>query len=302
MFANFTEETCTGTGNTQALAGATTGNIAFQESYANGDLIPYVIEDSGGAIKVAGVGTYVSASDDITRNDTWNWNGTAVDDSPSSNITLSGGTHTVRVSIFETSSDKVTFGHLDNNHAGAPVSNNISPRGYNGSDWHSASAPLTAGKVRIVWGEPVAEVATNGVAYKLTTLSSTSTARYYVGVYVLKEDSLIASLVWQSTEQDGSAASGSTGNKVLTGISATIKYSDIYGVAFFSNDSDIIVAGVTNKAAMRRFGTTQAYNHGHYATASDFTTTYATTMPSTVDPAAASSGDYRAPTAMLRKT
>jgi len=31
MFGNFLEETCTGTGVTLALAGATTDNIAFQE-------------------------------------------------------------------------------------------------------------------------------------------------------------------------------------------------------------------------------------------------------------------------------
>lgn len=96
MFANFTEETCTGTGATLVLTGATSGSIAFSESFADGDLVAYVLEDSGGTIKVAGVGTYVSATDDITRNDTWNWNGTVIDESPTTNITLSGGTHTVR--------------------------------------------------------------------------------------------------------------------------------------------------------------------------------------------------------------
>lgn len=99
MFANFTEETCTGTGATLALAGATSGNLAFSESFADGDLVAYVVEDSGGSIKVAGVGTYVSATDDITRNDTWNYNGTSVDKNPSTNITLSGGTHTVRCDV-----------------------------------------------------------------------------------------------------------------------------------------------------------------------------------------------------------
>ena len=96
MFSNFTEETCTGTGNTLALAGETSGSIPFSASFSDGDLVAYVLEDSGGTIKVAGVGTYVSATDDITRNDTWSWNGTVVDDNPSTNIALSGGTHTVR--------------------------------------------------------------------------------------------------------------------------------------------------------------------------------------------------------------
>lgn len=99
MFGNFLEETATGTGATLALAGATTGNIQFQKKFADGELVQYVVDDSGGTIKVGGVGTYVSATDDITRADTWNWNGTTYDDIPSSNITLSGGTHTVRCDV-----------------------------------------------------------------------------------------------------------------------------------------------------------------------------------------------------------
>jgi len=54
------------------------------------------VEDSGGVIKVAGIGTYNSTGNTITRNDTWNYNGTVVDKNPATNITLSGGTHTVR--------------------------------------------------------------------------------------------------------------------------------------------------------------------------------------------------------------
>ena len=101
MFANFTEETCTGTGATLALAGALTDRIPFAASFSDGDLVAYVLEDSGGTIKVAGIGTYVSATDDITRNDTWNWNGVAVDENPAANITLSGGTHTVRCDVID---------------------------------------------------------------------------------------------------------------------------------------------------------------------------------------------------------
>ena len=97
MFANFTEETCTGTGNTIELAGATSGNIPFSASFADGDLIAYVIEDSGGTIKVSGVGEYVAATDDIVRHDTWSWNGTSVNDDPfQTNLTLSAGIHIIR--------------------------------------------------------------------------------------------------------------------------------------------------------------------------------------------------------------
>ena len=99
MFANFTEEACTGTGDTLALAGATSGMIAFQESFSDGDMVAYTLEDSGGTILISGLGLYVSATDDITRNDLWSWNGSAVDTSPATNITLSGGTHTVRCDV-----------------------------------------------------------------------------------------------------------------------------------------------------------------------------------------------------------
>tara|TARA_R110000796_G_scaffold29892_1_gene80274 strand:+ start:1 stop:846 length:846 start_codon:yes stop_codon:yes gene_type:complete len=95
MYANFTEETCTGTGDILTLSGLTTGNLTFSTSFADGDLVSYVVEDSGGSIKVAGVGTYNTANT-ITRNDSWNYNGTVVDKNPSTNIVLSAGTHTVR--------------------------------------------------------------------------------------------------------------------------------------------------------------------------------------------------------------
>ena len=103
MFANLTEETCTGTGNTLALAGATLDSIPFSASFADGDLVAYVLRDSGGAIKVSGIGTYVAATDDITRNDNWNYNGTVVDKNPATNITLSAGTHTISCDLSESS-------------------------------------------------------------------------------------------------------------------------------------------------------------------------------------------------------
>jgi len=121
MFTNFTEETCTGTGDTLALAGATTGMIPFSESFADGDFISYAVTDSGGNIKVTGIGTYVAATDDITRNDTWNWNGTAVDKNPTTNITLSGGTHTVTCAIADQ--------HV--------------PEPYNNFDWSSINSQIS---------------------------------------------------------------------------------------------------------------------------------------------------------------
>lgn len=96
MFGNFISEQFTGTGTNITLIGATTGHIAFSEAFSNGDPVAYVIEDGLGVIKCAGVGTY-NTGGAITRNDTWNWNGTTYTQDPGTNITLSGGTHTIRV-------------------------------------------------------------------------------------------------------------------------------------------------------------------------------------------------------------
>ena len=95
MYANFTAEEGTGTGATITLTGAVTGGIPFAKSFAVDDFFGYAIEDSGGTIKVMGYGK-LATSTTFTRNDTWNWNGTVIDSSPSSNIALSGGTHTIR--------------------------------------------------------------------------------------------------------------------------------------------------------------------------------------------------------------
>lgn len=96
MFTNFTEETCTGVGDTLTLAGAVTGKLPFSLSFNDGELVSYTLEDSGNSIKVTGIGTYNSSGDTITRNDNWNYNGTVIDKNPSTNIALSGGTHEIR--------------------------------------------------------------------------------------------------------------------------------------------------------------------------------------------------------------
>ncbi len=141
MYANFTEETCTGTGATLALAGATTGNLRFVNSYADGDLVPYVVEDADGITKVAGVGTYVAATDDITRNDTWNWDGTSVDKNPTTNIPLSGGTHTIRCAVDES----YVFGYGDWD-GRAPRIPNLSNRFINSTP-NSANFVMVANRV-----------------------------------------------------------------------------------------------------------------------------------------------------------
>lgn len=96
-YENFIEETCDGTGATMALQGAISGRAPFSAKFADGEYVGYTIEDSGSDKMVGGIGLYVSATDDITRNDLWNYNGSVFADNPGSNITLTGSTgHKIR--------------------------------------------------------------------------------------------------------------------------------------------------------------------------------------------------------------
>ena len=172
MFANFTEETCTGTGATLALAGVTTGNIAFSKSFADGDLVAYVVEDSGGTIKVAGVGTYVSATDDITRSDTWNWNGTVIDDNPATNITLSGGTHTIRVDI---TAREIPYRNIYR--PIVPTTNRyIVPIGVDGSDAGSPYTPALGEYMHVLLSIP-AGATVDSLTLEVTTGQPSALAR-----------------------------------------------------------------------------------------------------------------------------
>lgn len=98
---NLTEETCTGTGDVLTLTGAVAGHRAFGATgnVPDGAVIPCAVEDSAGALKVWGQYTFASAGNTLTRSDTESWNGSAVDNDPATNITLSGGTHTVRCAV-----------------------------------------------------------------------------------------------------------------------------------------------------------------------------------------------------------
>jgi len=190
MFANFTEETCTGTGATLVLTGATSNSIAFSESFADGDLVAYVLEDSGGTIKVAGVGTYVSATDDITRNDTWSWNGTVIDESPATNITLSGGTHTVRCDM------------IGNRLPGADNVNNywVNESTTITQHWPNNIRQLSSGKMRgnddapfnLVY-QPYAQIITD-LGLEITTADGASTDNR-CAVYAVNDDFSIGPLL-----------------------------------------------------------------------------------------------------------
>lgn len=96
MYAPFTEETCTGTGATITLTGATANRIPFSRNFSDGQPVSYVIVD--GSNIVAGRGTYNSGNT-ITRNDFWNDNGTTSTKYPGTNLTLSGSGMTIRCEL-----------------------------------------------------------------------------------------------------------------------------------------------------------------------------------------------------------
>lgn len=229
MFANFTEETCTGTGATLALAGITTGNIPFSETFADGDLVAYVLEDSGGIIKIAGVGTYVSATDDITRNDTWNWNGTAVDDNPATNITLSGGTHTIRCDAIDKSFTGIGFNGVRNAASSGVHCAFLTSRP--GSNY-----TLTANRLHLqpfflsVAGDY------DGVTFDVNTLVAASVAR--CGVYSINADGTVGSLLMETSN----ISTATTGIKAAASASAVYLPVGWYVVGLVSDGAIIVDA------------------------------------------------------------
>lgn len=202
MFANFTQETCTGTGDLLTLTGTTTGNRPFSRGFADGDLVDYAVRDSGGVITCSGIGTYNSAGNTITRNDTENDNGTVTDKAPATNIVLSAGIHTISCDLtqksilpasaraFDTSGTNRLFDAFD-------TTESLSDRN------------LVANRV---WGAPyyVAKAVTiTALATDIVTLSATTTTQAQLGIY--REDSGVFTLLCKSNMLDMSAATGSAG-------------------------------------------------------------------------------------------
>lgn len=223
MFANFSEETATGTGAALALAGATTGNIAFGKSFANGDLVAYIVEDSGGTIKVAGIGTYVSSTDEITRNDTWNWNGTVIDDAPTTNITLSGGSHTVRCDITKATSPL----HIPQMPYG------IIPNGVNAT-FGAVYGSYAINTIYLVPFEMKAKQTFTSIEFKISAAAASSFTR--LGVYTAGQDGFPLNLLVDS----GAIDSSTTGIK-----SATIDLDLSPGLYYFASLSDGAIDPIT---------------------------------------------------------
>lgn len=94
MIKNFTQETCSISGSTVTLQGAFGGGVPFSKSFSHGDLVHYAISSPSGA-KVTGVGIYLAPGNQIARQDSWSYDGSTIDENPSSNIHLGSGTHSI---------------------------------------------------------------------------------------------------------------------------------------------------------------------------------------------------------------
>jgi len=108
MIKNFVEETCTGTGNTLTLLGSTVNNLGFSSSFNDGDSVDYSVLDSGGIIKCTGKGIFNKVANTFTRNDSWNYDGAIVNINPTTNITLSGGTHRIICTVTAENIETIT--------------------------------------------------------------------------------------------------------------------------------------------------------------------------------------------------
>ncbi len=237
MYANATAETCTGTGATLALAGAVSSNhIQFSKSYADGALVAYFVEDSGGTIKVAGIGTYVSATDDITRNDTWNWNGTVIDDNPATNITLSGGTHTVRCDLID--QDIVPSAYYFENSDDLYLKNIFA-----NADGTDGSTTLTSTKIFHTPFYIPRRMSIDGIQFQLTTAQASSFAR--VGLSSINPlTGEVLALIVESANVDTST----TGAKIVSITSQTFSVDTMVFAWISSDDSGLVISGRTRGA------------------------------------------------------
>lgn len=217
MFANNTVETCTGTGNDLILAGAVTftneggideTTLEFGDSFADGDLASCFVIDSGGVIQVAGIYMYVAATNKLTRNDTWNWNGTVVDKNPSSNITLSGGIHIVRCDVSQ------SLMHRKKLETANPNGSNGYHLGVNtdGNLW-TATNITTANRMGTVPVEFDSPITISELKVYIDTIDAAAT-HFRIGLYDSDDEGRPLNLLVDSG--DMSASVGATGAKTVT--------------------------------------------------------------------------------------
>lgn len=195
MYANFTEETATGTGDVITLSGATSGNIPFSASFSDGDLVAYVIEDGSG-VKVSGIGTYSAGT--ITRNDDWNYNGSVVDKKPSANIALDGNL-TVRCTP---QASRLPFPSIVNSAQGAIAGQrNIKPYGRTGVEGDKDLSVHEVAVPHMLFLVP-SGISINYASFEVRTPSTDPDAVARVGISAIDANGEVSKLLSKSNEID----------------------------------------------------------------------------------------------------
>lgn len=197
--ANSTEETCTGTGDTLTLTGATAGYVPFSKQFADGDPVTYYVADSGGSILVTGIGTYNSAGT-ITRADRWNYNGTVADENPSTNIALSAGSHIIGCN--QSKKERLDY-YAESLPAGRfKLPHNIiryAFDGKGGGEFSSLAGRLMLTPVMFFYPQKITEIGAN-----ISTVSAGGNFR--VGLYKANPDGTPGALIFDSGDISTAAA------------------------------------------------------------------------------------------------
>lgn len=202
-YSNFIEETCTGTGATITFSGATTNNNAFGDAFADGELCYYAILDEGSSPvkKVYGLGTYNLAGNTLTRNDLWNADGATIDPEPTTNITLSGTSMTIRCDA----GDKNIISHFQDGVQSTRyfVAHNMQPNQANAEPGGEFTA--AADRMGVVTGRFYNPVLITSIGFDITTSSAGGNMR--CGIYQPTEDGSNGTLIVDS----GNISTASTG-------------------------------------------------------------------------------------------
>ena len=198
MFLNLTEETCTGTGDTLTLAGATDNSLAFGETgnAEDGRAYSCVVLDADGMTKASGLYVFDKTANTFTRNDSWNFNGTTVDKNPATNIALSGGIHTIRCDVSSSSgiSPVIPKYHTGKIQAPEAVGTELTFGGF------------AANKAYFVPFEIRTPTVFTELNFRLVTAAAASFTR--VGIYTMGPDGNPRRLVVDSGGEDTGTATG----------------------------------------------------------------------------------------------
>lgn len=233
MIANWVNQatSTTGTG-TITLGSAETGFIAFGDALADGDFVPYVIED--GNDREAGIGTYTVSGTTLARTEVRYTlvSGTYDDTSPVA-ISLSGSA-TVRIAP----SVSMVFEPLLKYKSLHVTNKELRTAG------HSGSANNRPGTInRVYYCEYVAagqiEVASLGFEVKVVAVTGSAA---HMGLYKMNS----VANTWSRIGQTGSMSTTTTGKKTSAISGGNILLNPGYYLIAYGSDSDATVDGIAN--------------------------------------------------------